>query len=73
MREPVFAADGHTYEREEIERWIQRAQARRVEICSPVTNAVLPYPMLTPNHSMRSMIMQALQDNMPCVNDEQNE
>ncbi len=28
MRDPVFTSDGETYEREEIERWLQKNQVR---------------------------------------------
>ena len=60
MRDPVVAADGHTYERCQIESWIQRAQRNGEEIRSPVTNEALAYAMLAPNHSMRSLIAQVL-------------
>ena len=62
MRDPVVATDGHTYERAEIEQWIKRVQTSGSEIRSPQTIEVLAYCMLAPNHSMRSMILQALED-----------
>ena len=62
MHEPVVAADGHTYERKAIERLIECTQKKGGEICSPLTGAALPHLMLTPNHSMRSMIIKALED-----------
>ena len=49
-QDPVFAADGHTYERSEIERWLQTKST------SPLTNEVLAHKMLTPNHNLRSQI-----------------
>lgn len=36
MVDPVFAADGHTYEREAIEAWLQAHST------SPMTNLSLP-------------------------------
>lgn len=50
MEDPVFAADGHTYERSEIERWLQTKNT------SPLTNEVLPHKTLVPNHNLRSQI-----------------
>ena len=49
IAEPVVAEDGHTYERNAIERWLQRKQT------SPVTN--LPMGLtLIPNRIYRSLI-----------------
>ena len=49
MEDPVFAMDGHTYEREAIETWF------RGHDTSPMTRAVVP-PTLIPNVNLRSMI-----------------
>mmetsp|Transcript_2953 Transcript_2953/g.9956 ORF Transcript_2953/g.9956 Transcript_2953/m.9956 type:complete len:81 (-) Transcript_2953:1645-1887(-) len=57
MSDPVFAADGHTYERVEIERWLQTRDT------SPLTNEKLPHKMLTPNHNLRSQILEYQQKN----------
>jgi hypothetical protein len=62
MHDPVVAADGYTYERQEIESWIRRSEGK--EIRSPMTSQVLPYLMLAPNCSMRKMIIKALEDNI---------
>jgi len=51
MCDPVFAADGHTYERAAIQQWFKAGHAT-----SPKTNAQLSSMALTPNHQMRSMI-----------------
>ena len=61
MHDPVVAADGHTYERHEIESWIRRSEGN--EVRSPMTSQVLPYLMLVPNRSMRKMIIKALEEN----------
>ena len=45
--DPVIA-DGHTYERDPIARWLQRHST------SPMTGENLPDFTLRPNHSMRS-------------------
>lgn len=50
MRDPVICADGHSYERENIERWL------RINPCSPKTNLPLPNTILIPNHNLRAAI-----------------
>ena len=47
MREPVIAADGHTYERASIAAWLAKNNT------SPNTGAALRHKELTPNHSTR--------------------
>ena len=50
MRDPVISADGHTYERAEIESWFANNRT------SPKTGAVLPHCSLIPNHAVKAMI-----------------
>jgi len=51
MKDPVICADGHTYEREAIQKWIRRKAS------SPMTNQRLQEPVqLIPNHALRSLI-----------------
>ena len=50
MRDPVMAADGHTYERADIESWFANNRT------SPKTGAVLPHCSLIPNHAVKAMI-----------------
>jgi len=52
MEDPVFAADGHTYERRCIKAWLRKHDT------SPLTNLVLPHKHLVPNHSLRGQIME---------------
>lgn len=52
MSDPVIAADGHTYEREGIERWFETHET------SPVTREALESRRLLPNRAMKSMIEQ---------------
>jgi hypothetical protein len=52
MLDPVVAADGHTYERTGIERWLQNHNT------SPVTREVMMHTHLTPNHQLKSQIEQ---------------
>ena len=61
MRDPVVAADGHTYERGSIEEWIQRQGA---DARSPKTNAKLAHTMLTPNHTLKASIDEAIEHAM---------
>jgi len=51
MRDPVVCADGYTYERSAIQRWL------RVKRCSPCTNEPVTSRRLVPNHSLRGMIL----------------
>ena len=50
MSDPVIAADGTTYERICIERWLESHDT------SPKTNQVLPSKALIPNYSIRNCI-----------------
>lgn len=50
MEHPVFAADGHTYERRNIEEWLRTTNE------SPITKEVFPHRNLTPNHQLRGEI-----------------
>ena len=56
MQDPVIAADGHTYERSGIERWLTN------HTTSPVTRAVLRNQELLPNHQLKSQIEQWRED-----------
>jgi hypothetical protein len=49
MVEPVFTADGHTYERRAIEEWLTR------KTTSPMTGEPLAHTHLTPNHVVRGL------------------
>ncbi|KAH8085014.1 ubiquitin-protein transferase [Aureococcus anophagefferens] len=61
MKDPVFAADGHTYERCAIALWFERKNT------SPVTNAPLRNADLIPNHAMKSMIAEFLEQSRALV------
>ncbi|KAK7234164.1 ubiquitin-protein transferase [Aureococcus anophagefferens] len=50
MRDPVIAADGHTYERAAIAAWLARKST------SPVTNERIVSHEVVPAHTIRSMI-----------------
>ena len=52
LGDPVLAADGHSYERTAIERWLSS------HATSPRTNATLDHKMLTANHTLRGAIEQ---------------
>ena len=54
MKDPVLAADGHTYERDAIEQWFARKDT------SPMTNEPLAHKHLTPNIAIRSAIFELL-------------
>ena len=54
MIDPVVAADGHSYERERIERWLTIYSNK-----SPMTNLVLQNTVLIPNHALRQEIEDA--------------
>ena len=50
MIDPVTTADGFTYEREAITKWL------RTKDTSPFTGTTLESRKVIPNHSLRSMI-----------------
>lgn len=50
MKDPVICADGITYERREISRWLQKHDT------SPKTNLVLANKILIPNYAIKSAI-----------------
>jgi hypothetical protein len=50
MDDPVVAADGHTYNRVDIENWLKQHNT------SPHTNEELDHKMLTPNIAIRRQI-----------------
>lgn len=63
LKDPVVAADGHTYERNAIQRWF--AQSPR----SPITNVAVPSTMVYPNRALRdrTMACQLLPERAACV------
>jgi hypothetical protein len=61
MCNPVIATDGYTYEREAIEAWFARGG---VSALSPKTNEPLLDRVLTPNRSMRALILDWKNDQL---------
>ena len=57
MSEPVFAADGHTYERVCIEQWLVSGKTT-----SPMTGEELEFFKLIPNHNTKSTIVAFLEE-----------
>lgn len=55
MRDPVVAADGHTYDRPAIEKWFATHDT------SPMTGVKLPTTNLFPNYSFRAMAQERRQ------------
>eukprot|EP00112_Aurelia_sp_Birch-Aquarium-sp1_P006514 Seg1718.3 transcript_id=Seg1718.3/GoldUCD/mRNA.D3Y31 product="WD repeat SAM and U-box domain-containing protein 1" protein_id=Seg1718.3/GoldUCD/D3Y31 len=54
MSDPVIASDGFSYERAAITGWIESGK-----VTSPMTNAPLSNPTLTPNRSLKNAIMRS--------------
>ncbi|KAJ1376959.1 Zinc finger, RING/FYVE/PHD-type [Sesbania bispinosa] len=52
MDDPCVAADGYTYDRKAIEKWLQENDK------SPMTNMALPHKHLIPNYTLLSAIME---------------
>ena len=50
MSDLVIAADGHSYERVAIQRWLEMRRT------SPMTGAILHHAQLVPNHRLRAVI-----------------
>ena len=61
MIDPVVTADGHSYEKSAILRWLQTGHMN-----SPLTNVRLKHDVLTPNHSLRSLI-QNFRKSIPAI------
>ena len=53
MADPVIAADGHSYERAEIETWFATGKQT-----SPMTNSAMASQTLTANHGLKSQIKE---------------
>ncbi|CAI6005666.1 unnamed protein product [Closterium sp. NIES-65] len=53
MQDPVLAADGHTYERAAIAKWLAEGNST-----SPMTHDPLPNTDVMPNHAIRAMITE---------------
>lgn len=60
MTDPVVAADGHTYQREKIQDWFASCQLAGKTFKSPKTNLELDHLMLIPNHALKSVIQDAV-------------
>ena len=61
MSDPVVTADGQTYERVAIERWIHKQQSSQLPNTSPLTGAPLEHTNLVPNVVLRGMIRELLE------------
>jgi len=55
MKDPVVAADGHSYERTAIEEWLRNHNN------SPMTNKALPHKKLVPNIALGTLIKDTTQ------------
>lgn len=53
MKDPVICCDGHTYEREAIEKWLEDNNT------SPLTNKVLTSKKLTTNYALKNAIEES--------------
>ena len=57
MNDPVICADGETYEKTVIEEWIQEHTKMKKKLISPVTGEEMQHPFLTPNFSIKTLIV----------------
>eukprot|EP00942_MAST-04A_sp_MAST-4A-sp1_P002734 g2734.t1 len=55
-----MASDGQTYERKDITKWIKQKGSNAT---SPLTGLKLKTKVLTPNHSMKSLVAEWQQKN----------
>jgi hypothetical protein len=60
MADPVVTADGHTYEREAILRWLHKQQSCGLPCTSPLTGEPLEHINLVPNVALRGLIRELL-------------
>ena len=51
MTDPVITSDGQTYERSKIQHWLNKHNT------SPITGAILPNKILTPNLALKKLIV----------------
>ena len=58
MRDPVVAADGHSYERCAIEQWLEQARSAKLWPLSPLTLLPLRSTRLLPNIALRKACQQ---------------
>ena len=61
MVDPVVTADGQTYEREAIQRWIEQQRRRQLPCTSPLTGEPLEHCKLVPNVALRGLIRELLE------------
>jgi len=61
IKNPVVTADGQTYERVAIERWLERQRVRGLSCTSPLTGEVLEHTQLVPNVALRGLIRDLLE------------
>ena len=52
MKDPCIAADGYTYDRKAIEKWMEDHRS------SPVTDSPLENMTLLPNHTLHAAIVE---------------
>ena len=57
MKDPVILSDGHTYERDAIEKWFETKDT------SPTTNLKIAAKTLTPNVALRQNIEEWREEN----------
>lgn len=66
MRDPVVAADGHTYERAAIARWLLSSNR------SPLTGSALAHKNLVPNYMLLSSLRESSASNrLPASNSDE--
>ena len=56
MEDPVFASDGHSYDRKAILGWFKTRKDNNQPITSPITNLKLRNQILTPNLALKSLL-----------------
>ena len=56
MIDPVICADGETYEKSVIEKWIANLTKMNAKLISPVTGEEMSHPHLIPNFSIKLLI-----------------
>ena len=55
MTDPINAADGHTYQRAELERWIETCRVKQQPLTSPMTKEPMA-SMFFPAHLIKSQV-----------------
>lgn len=71
-KKPVLAADGYTYEHDNISRWLSHAEDQGRDATSPMTNLPLRDTVLVDNFALRHVIEKFMEFKGKYLNADKN-